>query len=144
MNVVETITVDVPPGALYELYRDLERWPQVLDDIVSVDLHYDDGYHQEFSMTVRRPAGEETVRGVRYCRGGELEMCQFTTPPMLSRMSGRWTFDGPPDGPTTLIAERSFALRDPDGDVGSFAVHLRTYLRQNLSAFSAAVLDAHR
>jgi hypothetical protein len=144
MNIIEKITIDVPPRDLYQLYCDLERWPQVLDDVVSVQLHYADGYHQEFSMTVRRPSGEETVRGVRYCRGRELEMCQFTTPPLLSRMSGRWTFDGPPKGPTTLSAERSFALRDPDGDAEHFAAQLRAFLRANLRAFGKAALDAHR
>lgn len=144
MNVVEEITVDVPPGLLYDLYCDLGRWPQVLADVVSVEVPYADGYQQEFSMTVSRPAGRETVRGVRYCRGRELEMCQFTTPPALSRMSGRWTFDGPSAGPTTLRAERSFALRDPDGDAERFASHLREFLRENLRAFGEAALDAHR
>ncbi len=144
MNVVEQVTVDVPPGELYELYCDLGRWPQVLDDVVSVEVPYTDGYQQEFSMMVRRPAGDETVRGVRYLRGRELEMCQFSTPPALSRMSGRWTFDGPTEGPTTLRAERTFTLRDPDGDAHRFAGHLREFLRENLRAFGEAALDAHR
>jgi hypothetical protein len=144
MNVVEEVKVDVPPGELYALYCDLERWPEVLEDVQSVDVLYADGYQQEFTMTVTRPGGPETVRGVRYCRGRELELCQFTTPPTLSRMRGRWTFDGPAEGPTTLRAEREFVLRDPDADGERFAEVLRAFLRHNLDAFGKAALDAHR
>ncbi|WP_432946251.1 SRPBCC family protein [Kribbella sp. CA-253562] len=144
MNVVEELTVDVPPGELYALYCDLERWPEVLDDVQSVEVLYADGYQQEFTMTVSRPGGPETVRGVRYCRGRALELCQFTTPPALSRMRGVWTFDGPPQGPTTVRAEREFVLRDPDADEDRFAGVLRGFLRHNLESFGEAARHAHR
>lgn len=144
MKVAEEATVAVPPAELYDLYADLSRWPDVLDDIEAVEVHYQDGYHQEFSMVVTRPGGRETVRGVRYCRNRELEMCQFDTPPALTRMTGRWTFSGPPEGPTQLRAERTFTMREPDADAEAFATQLGRYLRENLRAFGQAACDAHR
>lgn len=150
-TVVEEIVVDAPVQVIYDLYADLDAWPTVLPDVIGVEVRYNDGYNQEFSMTVDRPGGPETVRGIRYCRSPrELEMCQFDTPPMLSRMSGRWTFEGPEQGPTTVRAERRFAMRDPGADAEAFAGHLRGFLRENLRLFgaaattSAAATDAHR
>ena len=144
-TVEETIVVDVPVQVIYDLYADLDAWPRVLPDVVAVEARYFDGYNQEFSMTVSRPGGPETVRGIRYCRPPrELEMCQFDTPPMLSRMSGRWTFEGPENGPTTVRAQRRFVMRDPAADPAAFAVNLRGFLRDNLRLFAAAATDAHR
>lgn len=145
MKVVEELTVDAPPSVVYGLYADITAWPNVLDDVVSAEELYFDGYNQEFSMTVERPGGEETVRGIRYCRPThELEMCQFTTPPMLSKMSGRWTFSGPDQGPTTIVAERQFAMKDPNADAEAFAVNLHGFLKLNLEKFGQAAVDASR
>lgn len=157
MKVVEELTVDAPPKVVYGLYADITAWPKVLDDVVSAEEVYFDGYNQEFTMTVERPGGEETVRGIRYCRPtaldgsapeslrtAELEMCQFTTPPMLSKMSGKWTFSGPEQGPTTVVAERHFAMKDPNADEEAFAVNLRGFLKLNLEKFGQAAVDASR
>lgn len=145
MRISETITVDAPIERTYDAFADLERWPQVLPDTVAVDVTYFDGYNQEFSMTVERPGGEETVRGFRYCRAPhELELIQTTPPPIMSRMSGMWRFTELPSGATEVEASRRFRLKPPEEggpDVGEeqFAEKLGSILRTNLELFKEAV-----
>lgn len=141
MRIVEEMLVEAPAARVYGVYADLSRWPEVLPDVLRVEVHYEDGYNQEFSMTVERPAGEETVRGVRYCRPAhELELVQTTPPPGLSRMVGVWTFT--PEGDRTRVtASREFALLDAepgDGREEAFAAKLRGFLRANLELFGKA------
>lgn len=136
MQITESIVVEAPRQTIFDLYRDLTIWPHVLADVAAVEVLYDDGYNQEFTMTVARSGGPETVRGIRYCRSPhELEMCQFTTPPMLKRMSGRWTFEEIDEHRTRLNAERSFETLAQDGE-DAFAETLRGHLQANLKSFS--------
>ena len=99
-------------------------------------------------MTVERPGGLETVRGIRYCRAPyELELVQTTPPPAMSRMSGIWSFAPAGGGATEVTATRRFSLRAPDDGgppIGEeqFAVKLGEILRTNLELFKAAVEDA--
>jgi hypothetical protein len=115
---------------------------------LGVDVTYFDGYNQEFSMTVERPGGEETVRGFRFCRAPyELELVQTTPPPMMAHMTGMWRFAETVDGGTEVTATRRFALKPPEaGGPGAtdeeFAVKLGAILRTNLSLFKEAVEDA--
>lgn len=145
MEISETITIDAPVERAYAAFANLERWPQILPDTVGVDVTYFDGYNQEFSMTVERPGGLETVRGFRYCRAPhELELVQTTPPPVMTRMSGRWRFDEVDGGATLVTATRSFALKarqDGGPAVGEeqFAVDLGRILQTNLGLFKAAV-----
>ncbi|GHC88103.1 SRPBCC family protein [Streptomyces flavofungini] len=142
MIVSESVTVDAPVQAVYQAFADLDRWPQILPDVVAVNVIYFDGYHQEFTMTVDRPAGPETVKGVRYCRPpAELELFQSTTPPGLARMNGRWAFEET-GGRTTVVASRDFALADgnPLGVTeAEFGNRLRGFLSTNLELFRKAV-----
>lgn len=138
MRISEQITVDAPVDTVYGAYADLDVWKRVLPDVVDVEVHYMDGYNQEFSMTVERPGGLETVRGVRYCRPPhELELVQTTPPPGLSRMTGAWTFTAE-GGRTTVTASREFSPLDPDADEQAFAEKLRGFLRVNLDLFRKA------
>jgi aromatase len=145
MRVSEVITIDAPIERAYEAFADLDRWPEILPDTVAVDVTYFDGYNQEFSMTVERPGGLETVRGFRYCRAPyEVELVQTTPPPAMTRMSGVWSFAETADGATEVTATRSLALKDPDQGgpaVGEaeFAGHLGSIVRTNLELFKAAV-----
>lgn len=145
MQIAETITIDAPIERAYDAFADLDRWPTILPDTVAVDVTYFDGYNQEFSMTVERPGGLETVRGVRYCRGPhQLELVQTTPPPAMSRMSGVWNFVPTADGGTAVTATRRFNLHTPQQggpplSEQQFAVKLGAILRTNLELFKQAI-----
>jgi hypothetical protein len=145
MQIAETITIDAPLERAYDAFADLDRWPSILPDTVGVEITYFDGYNQEFSMTVERPGGLETVRGVRYCRPPyQLELVQTTPPPAMSRMSGVWNFALTADGATEVTATRRFSLHTPEqgGPTVSeeqFAVKLGAILRTNLLLFKEAI-----
>lgn len=145
MRISESIIVTAPIDRTYRAFADLDRWPAILPDTVDVDVSYFDGYNQEFSMTVLRPEGPETVRGFRYCRFPvQLELVHTTPPPVMSRMSGLWDFTERQDGTTTVTATRQFALK-PAGEGGpavaeeQFALGLSSILRTNLQRFKEAI-----
>lgn len=147
MRITECVLIDAPVEKVYAAFADLERWPTILPDTVGVDVIYDDGYNQEFSMTVTRPGGEETVRGFRYTRAPfELEMVQTRPPPLLSRMHGLWTFQ-PEGSRTRVVADRDFQLLPAEHQPTEgltlteedFGEKLRTLLRANLQLFQTTV-----
>jgi len=145
MQISEGITIDAPIDRTYAAFADLDRWPEILPDTLAVDITYFDGYNQEFSMTVERPGGDETVSGFRYCRPPfELELFQTTPPPVMKRMSGLWKFAELPAGGTEVVATRRFSLKTveeggPAVTEELFATTLRTILRTNLELFKKAV-----
>lgn len=139
-QITERIAVAKPPQDVYGIFADLPRWTEVLPDTVAVEIFYGDGYNEEFTMTVARPAGLETVRGIRYRRPPEeLELVQTLPPPGFVRMSGTWRFTPTAEG-TEVTAVRSFELgsddpRDPD----QVAAGLGRILQHNLDLFRQAV-----
>lgn len=140
MNIIQTVTVKAPAAEVYAAFADLSRWNEILPDVLDVKVLYFDGYHQEFTMTVERPDGPETIRGVRYCRPHrELELVQTTPPPGFARMRGTWTFREA-DGATEVTATRDFRLADghplPEQEVGD---RLTLILKDNLNLFRTAV-----
>lgn len=145
-EVTETIEIVRPLPEVYGAFADLRRWKDILSDVLDVRTPYDDGYNQEFTMTVERPGGAETVRGFRFCRAPrEVEMVQTTPPPGLSRMVGHWSFEAVPGG-TLVTARRSFALSvgaaaptDPVAATEEFGVKLTGFLRANLISFQRAL-----
>lgn len=145
MQISETVTIDAPIERTYDAFADLDRWPVILPDTLAVDVTYFDGYNQEFSMTVDRPGGGETVRGFRYCRAPlELELIQTTPPPVMTRMSGTWSFAETDSGATEVTATRRFALKTPEQGgppvtEAEFAGKLGSILRTNLELFKAAI-----
>ncbi len=130
---------EAPLAASFDAYWRLENWPIALEDVVAVDVKYDDGQHQAFAMTVMRPRGEETVGGVRFAyRPDRLELCQFAPPPGFQFMSGLWSFT-PIDATRTRVrAERSFALLDPNEEADRKA-KIAVLLEHNLGAFKKLV-----
>lgn len=145
MQITESILIHAPMDRTYSAFADLSRWPSILPDTVSADVSYFDGYNQEFSMTVVRPGGQETVRGFRYHRPPvQLELVQVTPPPIMSRMSGIWDFTASESGGTRVTATRRFTLKPP-GEGGpaasesEFATTLGSMLRTNLSLFKEAL-----
>jgi hypothetical protein len=99
-------------------------------------------------MTVARPAGPETVRGIRFCeQDRRIAMFQPEPPPGFRRMIGVWTFTEE-TGRTRVTAERWFELL-PGRGLSVEEAHrvtaekLRGYLRTNLGLFRAS-LEAPR
>jgi aromatase len=145
MNIAQSIFIAADIETTYAAFADIVRWKQILPDVLDVQLLYDDGYNQEFTMTVERPQGVETVRGVRYCTYPfRLELFQPEPPPGVARMAGVWEFTNTDDG-TVVEASRQFALRD-NPDLGrlesrdlAFAEKLRGYLATNLEHFKRSI-----
>lgn len=144
-NITETVTIKTSAAEVYKAFADLWRWKDILPDVLEVEVLYFDGYHQEFTMTVERPSGPETVQGIRYCRPyRELEMVQTTPPPGLSRMCGTWSFRED-DGVTTVTATRNFRLASSEPGSAAereFGERLAATLRNNLRLFKEALESA--
>ncbi len=93
MRVQEQIRIRSDLFSVYDAFADIEMWKETLPDVIAVTVLYDDGYHQEFEMTVARPGGPETVRAVRYCvKNKIIDVFQPVPPPLFERMSGTWHF----------------------------------------------------
>lgn len=141
MIVTQSVHIRRPVAEVYDAFADLNRWVDVLPDTLGVEVLYFDGYNQEFTMTVRRPNGPETVRGVRYCRPPtELELVQTIPPPGLRRMKGRWTFTEDATG-TTVSATRDFSVIGDESTEPAFAEKLSILLLTNLNCFKKTLED---
>lgn len=141
MTVEARVEIDASIDEVFGWFADLKRWPSVLSDTKAVDVLYFDGYNEEFTMTVSRPGGDETVRGVRYHRAArELELFQMTPPPGVRAMSGIWYFDSLAGNRTAVRATRNVELVDPDpASVAAFRTRLAGFLESNLLAFKGAI-----
>jgi hypothetical protein len=138
-DISEIIVIGAPVDEVFEGFADLDHWRCALPDVLATNVAYDDGYNQEFTMTVDRPTGPETVRGFRYTRRpGEIEVWQTTPPPGLAALRGVWSFR--PVGPGTEVrARRTFTVADPGADTAAVAAKLRATLRTNLGHFKASL-----
>lgn len=132
--IEEQIQIKAPIANVFETFAKLECWPDVLPDTLGVEVLYDDGKHQEFKMTVSRPNGPETIRGVRFLVPlRTIELFQPVPPPGFRKMCGVWNFDQDGGG-TTVRVTREIEPEDP-GSYNAIAEKLRTILRTNLGLF---------
>jgi len=144
--ITESIFIQQDISTVFNAFADLSNWQRVLSDVLNVETLYDDAYHQEFLMTVERPKGAETIRGIRFCcPNSRIELFQPEPPPGYKRMTGVWTFDRS-EGGTQVTAERWFQLAtlasttEPSSAIASHEEaggKLRGYLRKNLGLFKA-------
>ncbi|WP_437957062.1 SRPBCC family protein [Sorangium sp. So ce119] len=136
--LTESVAIKRDVESVYRAFADLTTWKRVLPDVLGVEIVYDDGKHQEFLMTVSRPAGPETVRGIRFCTPSErIELVQPKPPPSFRRMVGVWTF-AQKGSVTEVKAERWFDLLESTPEaIEGFKSRLGTYLRTNLNHFKA-------
>ncbi|MBZ4417202.1 SRPBCC family protein [Myxococcus sp. RHSTA-1-4] len=138
----ESIRIQGDVRRVYGAFADLAGWKAILPDVLDVQVLYDDGRHQEFLMTVSRPAGPETVRGIRFCEPPHrIALFQPQPPPGFQRMVGVWTFDEEP-GATRVKAERWFEPSDPATSREALASRLRGHLKANLELFRKT-LEGH-
>lgn len=135
--IAESTLIDRRIGGVYRAFADLDGWKGTLPDVLDVRVLYDDGSHQEFLMTVERPGGPETVRGIRFCKEPyKIAMFQPAPPPGFRRMVGLWTFAEDDARRTRVTATRWFDLAPSGGlDEAQVAGKLRAYLRTNLDLF---------
>ncbi|MDQ1047525.1 SRPBCC family protein [Streptomyces sp. V4I2] len=91
-TVTTRISVPHPPDAVHALLADVSGWPKFLPHCEGLDLRYDDGRHQEFTLDIRTPAGAETFRSVRHCDEERLSITYFQPEPpeLLRRHEGDW------------------------------------------------------
>lgn len=132
MKLVKEISIKAPADKIYHAYANIQGWKDVLNDVMNVNVYYDDGYHQEFDMTVQRENKQETVHSIRFCYPHTaIEIFQTTPPPHFTRMSGSWKFIS--NNKDTLVqATREFDIRpNAQFDVAI----LEKFLIHNLSSF---------
>ncbi|MDB9371275.1 SRPBCC family protein [Nodularia spumigena CS-586/05] len=91
-----TVTIDRPTEVVYQALVYLENWTKLLPHVKSVNVLYDDGRYQEFTMTVDAGTivGDLTVRSVRLCDrlNLEIELFQAEPPFFLKHHTGGWKF----------------------------------------------------
>ncbi|MGA1840878.1 MAG: SRPBCC family protein [bacterium] len=140
MIVKQDIIIHAPIADVYDRFANIHEWKNILPDVLDIDTIYDDGYHQEFKMTVERPTGNETIRAVRYCiKNSLIEIFQPIPPPIFSKMSGIWKFENI-DSKTLVISIRNFQLKkDITFDEKMVASNLNKILFKNLNLFKDAI-----
>lgn len=143
-TITESVSIKNTVESVFSAFAELPRWKNILSDVLDVKVLYDDGYNQEFLMTVERPNGEETIRGIRYSVPNvSLDLFQPEAPPGFQYMIGQWKFFPDIDG-TLVVATRRFALTSEEyqkqGNSNELAAKkLRGYLQRNLSIFKEAL-----
>ena len=103
------------PDAVYALLADVSAWPERLPHCKALEIAYDDGHYQEFSMQVETPRGVETFRSIRRCSAESLTITYFQPEPpaVLRTHHGSWHVKSAPGG-AEVIAQHSVEL-----DVGA-------------------------
>ena len=133
-----SIVIRAGTAQVYRAFADIRFWASVLPDVRAVDVLYEDACHQEFTMTVERPPGEETVRAIRFLYPGrQIDLFQPQPPPGFSRMCGTWTFE-PVGAGTRVTATRTFHAYAA-GNAAAAETKLRGFLRRNLERFRSTL-----
>jgi hypothetical protein len=136
--IQEHILIDAPLAHVYDVFAGLSHWQAALPDVLNIEVLYDDGRHQEFLMTVERPNGPETIRGIRYLDKPDcIELFQPVPPPGFRRMCGGWHFSQA-GASTKVRATRTFDLVNP-GAAAAVSDKLQGFLRTNLGLFKSYI-----
>ena len=139
MLVTESILINCRLEKTYLAFKDLSLWEKILPDVKKVNILYDDNFHQEFLMSIDRPSGLETIRGIRYCYPYEmLEVFHPVPPPGIKYMQGTWKFIANNKNSIKVVATRNFSHFNAH-DENNFAQKLKQYLFANLNLFKIAL-----
>jgi ribosome-associated toxin RatA of RatAB toxin-antitoxin module len=140
MFILESIEINKPINDVFNAFANIILWKKILNDIKDIHIIYDDGYHQEFIMTVERPKGFETVRAIRFCEPySQIEMFQTIPPPGFKYMQGLWSFKEQ-NNMIIVEAKRHFDFKEDNNT--NDATKLRAFLKRNLDAFKS-YLEIH-
>jgi acyl carrier protein len=111
--LVEDIVIAAPRGAVWQGLFDVAAWPRKLPHVVAIDINYDDGRYQEFTMDVDGADGRRiSVRSVRRCAGDRITFFQPKPPVFLRHHCGEWFFRELDDGLTHLTTMHRWTLAD--------------------------------
>lgn len=105
---------------VYSLLGDASGWPWLLPHCRAVDLHYDDGRYQEFTMVVDVRGEEERIRSVRILTDSGIEYFQPSPPPALLEHRGAWELHELADGGVEVVSWHAVQL-NPEKWLGSTA-----------------------
>jgi len=132
MKISREIHIKAPVEKVYTTYADILKWKSVMDDVLDINIFYNDSRHQEFDMTVKRGERTETVHSIRFCYPhSSIEIFQTKPPPLFKSMTGVWKFEKVNDG-TLVSATRIFAIKDGmDFDPEILGV----FLQKNIESF---------
>jgi len=83
---------------IHTLLADASGWPWLLPHCRDVEVHYDDGQYQEFTMVVDVKGDQERIRSIRTLSTDAIDYFQPTPPPALLEHRGRWTLTEVPGG----------------------------------------------
>ena len=115
------------------------------DPICETDVLYDDGQHQEATMSVLRDGHVERIRIVRFRAPDAIDFFNPQPPDSMHFHRGSWEFQpGGAPGQTTVIARREYELiRDPSEAPDRYAARCLEFERR-LEARLRALLEALR
>ncbi|GEM_PF-1704743 len=143
--LIESIVINQELPVVYWAFANLHFWKSTLNDVLDVKVPYDDGYNKEYVMTVERPLGQETIRGIFFCQPNKrIEMFQPVPPPTFSQKTGVWTFESCEAG-TRVVVELGFEVDSEHTDptsVEKTTDMLRGYLERNLNLFKTKLETA--
>lgn len=75
------------------LFWDITRWNHIWNPVESVTVFYDDGFNQEFVMSVWREKKLEKIRTLRFRPSRDcIHFFSPNPPPMMVQHTGNWIF----------------------------------------------------
>lgn len=108
--ITNSILIHQNISILYTAFANLSNWQGFLDGILNVQILYNDGYHQEFLMTINRPPEVQKVRGFCFCSpNSRIEIFQVEPPSGFQKIADIFTFEEWNEG-TKVTVERDFQL----------------------------------
>lgn len=130
----ESIVIEQNIYLVFATLSNINNWQKILPDILTVEILYDDSYHQEFWLTVQLPYAVEKLRGFCFCfPNSRIEMFQSKPLSGFKKLTDIWTFEEWQTG-TKVSIERKFELSTPTTTTEKEAeIKLRGYLSKDLS-----------
>jgi hypothetical protein len=111
--ITKSIFIQQNINTVFTAFANLSNWQRLLDGVLNVQTLYNDGYHQEFLMTISRPLGVQTIRGFCFCLpNSRIEIFQVEPPSGFQRVTDILTFEEWKEG-TKVSVERQFQLTTP-------------------------------
>ncbi|MDB9371276.1 hypothetical protein PN456_20430 [Nodularia spumigena CS-586/05] len=138
--ISESIFIQQKITTVFTTLANLNNWQKILPDILSIQVLYEDSYHQEFLLTVQFPLVVEKIRIISFCfPNSRLEMFQPKPPSGFKKVTDIWAFDEWEKG-TRVSVERRFELITPSTTTNKEAeVKLRGSLSKDLSLIKASL-----